>query len=91
MTERDIVVTTDTMVAGVHFIGDERPDSVTDGDGLVVDHPVVPKADPAQLSGPERRDQEIAPPPMESPALRTSSMRANPREPIFCGWYPSAR
>jgi thiamine-monophosphate kinase len=28
MTGRDIVVTTDTMVAGVHFIGDERPDLI---------------------------------------------------------------
>ncbi len=28
MPERDIVVTTDTMIAGVHFIGDERPDLI---------------------------------------------------------------
>ncbi len=28
MADRDIVVTTDTMVAGVHFIGDERPDLI---------------------------------------------------------------
>ena len=28
MAERDIVVTTDTMIAGVHFIGDERPDLI---------------------------------------------------------------
>lgn len=26
--DRDIVVTTDTMVAGVHFVGDERPDLI---------------------------------------------------------------
>ncbi|MDH3228452.1 MAG: thiamine-phosphate kinase [Alphaproteobacteria bacterium] len=28
MADRDIVVTTDTMIAGVHFIGDERPDLI---------------------------------------------------------------
>lgn len=28
MAERDVVVTTDTMIAGVHFIGEERPDLI---------------------------------------------------------------